>query len=118
MIDNLYYRLREDEIKRKTRATKVTNKFKTKKEPNPVKIALKQLEEHLQVQINFLSSHLFSFSLLFCLFLQEQGTTDYMIGSRIAMGDRAPSMSRGSPVLFHREGTTHSKASRSSGASK
>lgn len=117
MIDNLYYRLREDEIKRKTRATKVTNKFKTKKEPNPVKIALKQLEEHLQVQINFLSSHLF-FSLLFCLFLQEQGTTDYMIGSRIAMGDRAPSMSRGSPVLFHREGTTHSKASRSSGASK
>ena len=41
-----------------------------------------------------------------------------MIGSRIAMGDRAPSMSRGSPVLFHREGTTHSKASRSSGASK
>lgn len=62
MIDNLYYRLREDEIKKKTRATKVTNKFKTKKEPNPVKIALKQLEEHLQVQINFLSSHLFFFS--------------------------------------------------------
>lgn len=73
MIDNLYYRLREDEIKKKTRATKVTNKFKTKKEPNPVKIALKQLEEHLQVQINFLSSHLFSFSLLFCLFFTGAG---------------------------------------------
>ena len=48
MID-FVNRLREDEIKKKTRATKVTNKFKSKKEPNPVKIALKQIEEHLQV---------------------------------------------------------------------
>lgn len=78
------------------------SKFRSKKEPNPVKVALKSLEDYLQVMQYIV--------IILYYNLQTKHSTEYVVGSRLALGDTG----RTSPVLFHRRSTVRSTVSETS----